>query len=411
MRSLSLFFLALACLSGGAQALADSSMPQPSPALVNLVTRVLDEHPAVQAAQASLDAARARGRAADRPLYNPELELDAERAETDVVSLGISQSIDWSGKREARADMGAFTARSGEAGLDAMRQSIIVELLATLNTYHTARETVQLANRRVELLEEFYVLAQRRFDAGDIAKTDVDLARLALSEARMQSARLASTSAAASAELDALVSTRPDQWPVFPPLPDRLETVDAETLLAEHPRLRQLRASADAARAAVTLAQRERKADPTLGVRGGKEESSNLIGVTLSIPLFVRNNFRAEVEAASAEAQRDEQALRDVYRRARSALEAATARYRLTRSALSDWQRGGQASLRNQVELLKQLWEAGEISTTEYLVQLEQTLDTRTSAVELTGETRAAWVDWLDASGKAAAWLGLGGEQ
>ncbi len=411
MRNLIWTFLLLASLPGAALAQADGGMPEPSPALVKLVSGVLAEHPAVQAAQASLDAAEARSRAAGRPLYNPELELDAERAETDVVSLGISQSIDWSGKRTARADMGAFAARSGQAGLDAMRQAIIIELLATLNTYQTTRTTVQLADRRVELLEEFYGLAQRRFDAGDIAKTDVDLARLALSEARMQAARLASMAAAASAELDALVSDRPAQWPVFPPLPARLAQADADALLAAHPRLRQLRASTDAARAAVTLARRERKADPTVGVRGGKEESSNLLGVTLTIPLFVRNNFRAEVEAASAEALQNEQALRDAYRRARSALEAATARFQLTRAALSDWQRGGQASLRNQVELLKQLWEAGEISTTEYLVQLGQTLDTRTSAAELTGETRAAWIDWLDASGKAESWLGLGGKQ
>jgi len=113
------------------------------------------------------------------------------------------------------------------------------------------------------------------------------------------------------------------------------------------------------------------------------------------------------VEVASAEAQRDEQAYRDVYRRTRSDLEAASARYRLTRAALSDWQQGGQASLRDRVELLKQLWEAGEISTTDYLVQLQQTLDTRSSAVELNGATKDAWVDWLDASGLAAAWLGL----
>ncbi len=410
MRALSILLLALASPVAGAQAASDATMPVPSPALVRLATQVLDEHPAVQAAEAGLEASRARGRAAGRPLYNPELELDAERAETDVITLGITQSIDWSGKRDARADRGAFLARSGQAGLAAIRQAIIVELLATLNTFHTSRETVQLANRRVELLEEFYHLARQRFDAGDIAKTDVDLARLALSEARMQSARLASASAAASAGLGALVSGRPAQWPVFPRLPARLEHVDAETLLAAHPRLRQLRAGADAARAAVTLAQRERRADPTVGVRGGKEESSGLIGLTLSVPLFVRNNFRAEVEAAGADALREEQAWRDAYRRALSALEAATARYRLTRAALSDWQRGGQASLRNQVELLKQLWEAGEISTTEYLVQLQQTLDTRTSAVELNGETRSAWVDWLDASGRAEAWL-LGGAQ
>ena len=93
------------------------SRPTVSPAFIKLVVQVLDEHPGIQAASAALDAAQARGRAADRPLYNPELELDAERAELDTAYLGISQSIDWADKRGARANIGALAAQSEQAGL------------------------------------------------------------------------------------------------------------------------------------------------------------------------------------------------------------------------------------------------------------------------------------------------------
>ncbi|HHO60057.1 MAG TPA: TolC family protein, partial [Thiotrichales bacterium] len=62
----------------------------------------VETHPAVRAARASLDAASYQMVAADKALYNPELELDAENAETRVRSIGLSQTIDWGDTRGAR---------------------------------------------------------------------------------------------------------------------------------------------------------------------------------------------------------------------------------------------------------------------------------------------------------------------
>jgi cobalt-zinc-cadmium efflux system outer membrane protein len=58
------------------------------------------------------------------------------------------------------------------------------------------------------------------------------------------------------------------------------------------------------------------------------------------------------------------------------------------------------------VSLLERIWQAGEMSTADYLVQLNQTLDTRTNALEVQGRLWTAWADWLVASGQADAWLG-----
>jgi cobalt-zinc-cadmium efflux system outer membrane protein len=55
---------------------------------------------------------------------------------------------------------------------------------------------------------------------------------------------------------------------------------------------------------------------------------------------------------------------------------------------------------------LWRLWEAGELSTTEFLVQLRQTLDTRESALELRETLWRAWLEWLIASGQIESWLG-----
>ncbi|WP_297529197.1 TolC family protein, partial [Thiohalobacter sp.] len=203
-------------------------------------------------------------------------------------------------------------------------------------------------------------------------------------------------------------ASRPLRSPALPALP--AEAGDRNGLLAlldRSPLLRRALAEAAVAEARVGEAQAERRPDPTLSLRGGRETDERLVGLAVSIPLFVRNDFSAEVTAAQAEAARA-QAERDrLRRRALARLEAATVRYRLTREALNNWRGQGRQSLEDRTHLLGRLWRAGEIGATEYLVQLQQTLDTRAAALELEREAWQAWVEWLDAAGQASAWLGL----
>jgi len=203
------------------------------------------------------------------------------------------------------------------------------------------------------------------------------------------------------------VETPASGWPALPALPETLTNPDADTLLQQHPTLKQLRAEAAAARATVIIANRDRRPDPTIAVRGGKEANDTLVGITVSIPLFLRNNFRAELDAANAEALSAEQRYRNTLRRARSAMQAAAQRYKVTRSALGYWEKTGLTSLQGRLETLQRLWQSGEIDTTDYLVQLQQTLDTRISAVELRRASWDAWLAWLQASGTTEQWLGL----
>src|SRR3546814_14274536 len=66
-------------------------------------------------------------------------------------------------------------------------------------------------------------------------------------------------------------------------------------------------AAALAARREVTVAQRNRIPDPEVGVRAGRIDyggvRDQVFGVSLSLPLFVRNSYGAEVIAALAEAK------------------------------------------------------------------------------------------------------------
>ena len=181
-----------------------------------------------------------------------------------------------------------------------------------------------------------------------------------------------------------------------------------ETLRAL-PALRAQQAELAATRAAIALRQRERRPDPTLALRGGHEDRDPLIGVTVSLPLFVRNDFRAEVEAASAEALAVEQRLQNRHRAARARFIASAQSYLETQRAWQQWQRVGESTLERQIRLLERTWQAGELNTTEYLVQLTQALGTREKAINLRSQLWRAWFDWLAATGQVETWLGLAG--
>lgn len=371
-----------------------------SPALMSLMQNVLDNNPRVHAARAMVDAASARGRAASQSIYNPELEFEVERAESDTTKLGLRQAIDWSDKRAARSGVAAEDYRAAQAELEVVQQALANELLSSIATYHTAQALHALAQERATLMQRFLALAETRQRAGDLTQVELELARLAHTQAVLYLAQAAALRADAEQALTALTGEHTVDVPALPEQLPVLAEPDLDSLPEQLPDLRAGQARIAAAREGVSLRQREQRPDPTVGLQGGQEGSDQLVGLTLSIPLYVRNNFRAETQAASADLLQAEQVSQDALRRARARLTSSVTRYQITRTAWQAWEATGKPSLGSQVDLLERLWQAGELSTTDYLVQLNQTSETRTSAFELRGQLWQSWFEWLAASGR-----------
>ena len=89
------------CLAAAPVAIVESSTVADS-ALSGWIKEALSKSPKLQAAEAAVDAASGRFRAADQPLFNPELEFEYESTDTDTTTGGLSQTIDWADKRSAR---------------------------------------------------------------------------------------------------------------------------------------------------------------------------------------------------------------------------------------------------------------------------------------------------------------------
>ena len=383
------------------------------PALTGWINAVISQNPEMQAAQAAADAAGGRLRAADQPLFNPELKLEYENSDTTTTAGGLNQAIDWADKRGARTAVADFKQAAASAELRSIRQTLATALLLALADWHAAVAIKQLSEEQTLLMTRFARIAERRRKAGDLGQVELDLAHLVVAEAAFEQADADQNLILAHRDVSVLSGNDGAGWPALStPLPViDPQQLNIDSLLNDLPSMHVALAQMSAARASVTLRVREKKPDPTLGFRIGKEDSDTLTGLTFSVPLFVRNTYSAEVDVANAGLIQAERTAANVRRQARADLVATAQIYQRSRLVWNAWLASGAPRLNQRSELLDRLWQAGELNTTDYLVQLKQALNTEISAIKQHARMWQAWSAWLAASGTADQWLNLAGEQ
>lgn len=395
------------CLMLSTSLVLAGSTSTASPAMSSWVNEVLSNNPQLQAAQAAVDVAEGQLRAADQPLFNPELEVDFERSDIDTASAGISQTFDWSNKRGARTAVANYERQAASSEFELKKQRLAADLLKALAEWNTADAIAQVNEKQVSLMDRFVGLAERRRRAGDLGQVELDLAYLAASEAAFQQSNANEGLIRSRQSMISLTGQDGSKLPEFnTSLPDLdPEAVNEEKLLEGLPSMRIELAQLSAARAGVELKAREKRAAPTIGIRLGEENSEVLGGLTFSVPLFVRNRFNAEVDVANANVIESSGRAENLRRHASATLLASARIYKNARDTWTTWEASGAPRLNQRTELLDRLWQAGELRTTEYLVQLKQVLETEVSAIEQQGRLWQAWADWLAASGQVEQWL------
>ena len=413
-------WVAMAAVAGGISILtlpdiarAAESAPAPEP-LRTSIEAAWVRHPLSAATDATLDAAQARSEAAAQPLYNPEVEVNADDEGPDrTVTAGIGLTLDLSGKRKARSSAAAAQLDTVTAEARLRRRDFAQAWLNAWAAKTAAEHRVSLASQRVALMTRFADLADRQLKVGDISSLDRDLAWLARDEASADLASLLAELASAQEALQRVDTDTPGTArPGFPNAASLPETGDPTVAVETLPEWVLGQAGADFAEAQVRVAERERVADPTVTLRGGSIELADgvrdgMFGLSISVPLFVRNSYRAEVAAAKADAR---VAAADLAR-LRLELDARAARTAATYGAIhkswQQWQRSPGTEVERRATLLERLWRAGELSTSDYLLQLKQTLDTALAGADLEGRLWSSYTDYLAATDQLEDWLGL----
>jgi len=376
--------------------------------LAAFVDVILAAHPVIESAGAAIMAAEAQERSADRPIYNPEFGFDIEDAEEKTYELGLFQSVDWSGKKKAAHAASSANRLAVERSYLVTRNSVAAEVLQLLAGYWSAVEFQRLASSTEVLMADFAQQAKLRYDAGDMTQVEYETAVLAYAEVRMRQADVAANLASVIRELTTF-GAREDvpTWPRMPSTLPALSTKpgDVSPLLAQLPEIEAANAMVAAADAEVELAKRLKKPDPTLGLRVGEEGDERLIGFTFSIPLFVRNSFNEDLLASIALRSQASADAAEVERDAKARLLVAMERYMTMRQGWVVWEQSGASSIERRAAALQKLWDAREINLSDFLLQVRQTLETRSTALQLRQMLWESWVDYLEASNQVERWL------
>lgn len=379
--------------------------------LAGFVNNILLMHPTLKAAEAGRDETVALARQAGRPIYNPELETDYEDAADKTYEIGLTQTIDWAGKRDAAFAVSSAHEAAGNANYEQTRNDIAASILQNLSDYGATQAIVQLRATDKGLMSDFARQAAMRYQAGDIMRVEYETAQLAYAESRMRLAEAEALMITLANQLIAFgAPVDPISWPSMPSsLPVKNMGADDINAIVDYlPAVRAANAEAQAAKSAVDQAKANKRPDPTIGIRAGEEDDESLVGVSFSIPLFVRNNFDDDVMAAVSARSRSEAEAENVTTLARANLTASLLQFSMMREAWDDWKSVSSVSMETQSKVLTQLWEARELNMSEFLLQYRQNLEAKNTAVELSQTLWRAWINVLQQSNQAERWLATG---
>jgi cobalt-zinc-cadmium efflux system outer membrane protein len=371
-------------------------------------------HPAADATEQTLAAAEARAVASSRPLYNPDLELayDDEGPE-QTATAGMALTLDLSGKRRARTNAGQADLVLAEAEAALRRSGFAQQWLQAWTEHGSARERVRIGEERLALMQRFADLAERQLTVGDISSLERDLALLARDEAQAEQATLLADAASATEAYRAVGGDLSRSTDIATLGVPAAWNTDPSWQVAAAPEGRIAAATAASAATRIAIAERDRRPDPTLSLYGGRKDlgtgegTEGVVGIAVSVPLFVRNTLSAELAAARADASAATAEQRRAELELRARAERTSATFTAVRDAWTRWSQSPGTDVTTRADLLERLWRAGEISTADYLIQLKQSLDTALAGADLRGRLWRSYVDALYSTGQLDTWVGF----
>lgn len=356
-------------------------------------------NPDLAAAQWEIDIAQG-GRQQAGLIPNPVASWDAEdtRRNSRTTSIKLSQTLELGGKRSARIEVATRAQDAAALTLEQRRNQLRAEVIDSYYGALRAQERLDLAQRSMTLAERGLVVANGRVTAGKSSPVEATRAQVQVSEIRLELnraqigltdayRRLATSTGSAATDFQAVAtpSTSVPALPAAAPLLARLEQT-AELRLAE------LNIVQNEASVSLEKAQRIPDLDVSIGSQydASVRERVNLVGVSMPIPLFNRN--QGNILAATRRADQ-----------ARDLRNAAELRLRTeTRQALDLWQTANTEvrafnqqilpAAQSAVDSATRGFEMGKFNFLDVLDAQRTLIAARTQYLAATAQATEAWV-------------------
>ncbi len=356
-------------------------------------------NPDLAAAQWEIDIAQG-GRQQAGLIPNPVASWDAEdtRRNSRTTSIKLSQTLELGGKRGARIEVATRTQDAAALTLEQRRNVLRAEVIDSYYGALRAQERLDLAQRSMALAERGLVVANGRVTAGKSSPVEATRAQVQVSEIRLELnrahigqadayRRLAASTGSAATDFQA-VATQNTSVPALPAAAQLLARLEQTAEL----RLAELNIVQNEASVGLEKAQRIPDLDVSIGSQydASVRERVNLVGVSMPIPLFNRN--QGNILAAS---RRTDQA--------RDLRNAAELRLRTeTRQALDLWQTANTEvrafnqqilpAAQSAVDSATRGFEMGKFNFLDVLDAQRTLIAARTQYLTATAQATDAWV-------------------
>ena len=284
--------------------------------LPDLIQEVLARNPEIVAARKQWEAASQRIVQA-RTLEDPNLSVqwwnapesfNLGRAENTII--GLSQKFPFPGKLALKEEVASRSAGITEQSLRAKERELIARLKQAYYDLFLAHKAIQIHHEQIDLLKQFFEIANAKFRAGKGAQVDVLKAQVELSLLHQNLPVLEQRRETAQAMLNTLLNRDP-RFPLAPPQAPREGRFDQDledlyqTATTARPELKAADLAVQRNEQSRALALREYYPNIDVGVQRFQNlQAPNGFGAMVSINLpfafWTKPKYDAAVQEAAA---------------------------------------------------------------------------------------------------------------
>lgn len=332
-------------------------------------------------------------------LPNPELswEMEDTRSATRTTSVSLAQPLELGGKRGARVTYAERGQALAELTLEQRRNALRADTLLAFQAALRAQARSELADASLALAERGLMVAQARIRAGKAAPMEALRAQVQQDELTLERDRARTEQRQAYQRLATLMG---EPRPGFERVSGRLGPLPSPPaearLLARLGDTADLRlALADVAREEAGLDLEKARRYPDVTVSIGSQYSAedrqrvNLVGVSLPLPLFDRNQGNVLSASRRADQARDLRNATEL--RLRGDVAMALEQWRRAQAAIEAHDRGILPAAQQAVDSATRGFRMGKLAFLDVLDAQRTLIDARNRYLQAMAEATEAW--------------------
>jgi outer membrane protein TolC len=302
--------------SGLSQAQETDAVLRGTLVLPELIQEVLARNPELAATRKQWEAATnriAQVRSLDDPILSVQLWNIPQTfnvTQTGNSIFGLSQNLPFPGKLGLKGEVASRSADMTEQAVHAKERELIARLKQAYYDLFLMQKTIQIHHEQVELLRQFFEIANAKFRAGKGSQADVLKAQVELSLLQQQLPVLEQRRKTAAAMLNTLldrdissplgIAQEPSQLPIEKPLDDLHSLA-----LNDRPELKAAELDVQRSEQSRALAQRQYYPDFNVAVQRFQNFQANdgfgaYVAMSIPFAFWTKQKYDAGVQEATA---------------------------------------------------------------------------------------------------------------